>query len=199
MRGRFAQWPEKSLEDAVATWMVRYSDPVWGPPSKTHLLKIKDAAEELREEPWKHFEVVFRRMDDAPPWYTFEEQWFSSYVADIRGTEEYVLLTPHQLVSRWLAAVEKVRHKAPLRSPAIVVYDWNIDGSRDSTGRLCESKEFEYTFNRAAFETYSHSRLNEQVWEPGQYWSGQDKVYIFFKVPEFKQDPLEFVIEQFLG
>ena len=76
-RGRFAEWPEKALEDAVASWMVRYSDPVWGPPSKTHLLNIKNVAEEIQEAPWKQCGIGLRQIPDDPPYYIFEEQRYS--------------------------------------------------------------------------------------------------------------------------
>lgn len=195
-RGRFAEWPEKALEDAVATWVVRYSDPVLGPPSKTHLLGIKKAAEELQAAPWKHCEIGLRQIPDDPPWYTFEPLWYSSYIADAGASDEYILVTPHELVSKWLAAVEKVRRRAPLRDSAIFVYDWIIDGPRNSKGELFDDHEFAYSFNRVSFETLQPFRGEERQWEPGQYWSGQDKVYIFFRIPEFKQDPLELIMKE---
>jgi len=196
-RGRFAEWPEKALEDAVASWMVRYSDPVWGPPSKTHLLKIKDVAEQLQEAPWKQCGIGLRRIPDNPPYHIFEEQRHSPYVAeDIGGNSEYISFTPHQLVSKWLAAVEKVRRKSPLRDSVIVIYDWIIDGPRDLQGGLFSDNEFVYTFNRIIFEPHLRSRVEDPQWEPEQYWSVQDKVYIFFRVPEFKQDPLEVVMKK---
>jgi len=197
-RGRFAEWPEKALEDAVATWIVRYSDPVWGPPSKDRLLKIKNVAEELLEAPWKQCRIGIRRIPDEPSAYpAFEEQGYSPYVAeDIEGNLEYISFTPHQLVSKWLAAVEKVRYKSPLRDSIIVVYDWIIDGPRNSMGELFDDNAFVYSFNRVIFDTYLRSQVKRQHWEPEQYWSGQDKVYIFFRVPEFKQDPLEVVMKK---
>ena len=199
-RGRFAEWPEKALEDAVASWMVRYSDPVWGPPSKTHLLNIKHVAEELQVAPWKQCGIGLRLIPDDPPRYAFEEQRYSPYVAeDIGGNSEYISFTPHQLVSKWLAAVEKVRRKSPLRDSAIIIYDWIIDGPRNSKGELFDDHEFVYKFNRTFFDRFLPFQGKERQWEPGQYWSGQDKVYLFFRVPEFKQEPLELITERFLA
>ena len=113
-RGRFAEWPEKALEDAVATWIVRYSDPVWGPPSKDRLLKIKNVAEELQTAPWKQCKIGLLQIPDDPTYLQFEESGYSPYVSqNVLNDLKYISFTPHQLVSKWLAAVEKVRYKSP--------------------------------------------------------------------------------------
>ncbi|MGZ4864846.1 MAG: hypothetical protein ACXV7G_11885 [Halobacteriota archaeon] len=191
-RGRFAEWPEKSLEDAVASWMVRYSDPVWGPPSKDHLLGIKSAAEELQNTPEKHVKVGTLRIPEDPPVCIFEVQWHSRYIHSGDGTDKYVWITPHPLVSKWLAGVERVRRKTPILDPVVVVYDWIIDGPRDATGELCDSTEFVYSFEGIAFDT-AHLRAKRKQWEPEGYPWVQEKVHILLRVPEFKQNPLELI------
>jgi hypothetical protein len=78
---------------------------------------------------------------------------------------EYISFAPHQLVSKWLAAVEKVRYKSPLRDSVIVVYDWIIDGPRNSKGELFDDNAFVYSFNRVIFDTYLRSQVKRQHWE----------------------------------
>lgn len=208
-RGRFGDWPEKSLEDAVATWMVRHTDPVSGPPSKKYLLNIKKVAEELQVAPWKHCRIGIRELPEMPPIEeidvatepasnVLEEAGYTPYVtSDIMWRDDCISFRPHELVAKWLAGVEKVRRGEPLRDSFYFVYDWIIDGPRNNKGEFYDASQFSYTFNQLQFEPYSEFRRKDEQWAPGQYWSVRDRVYIFFRVPEFKEDPLNVVRKQF--
>jgi len=208
-RGRFGDWPEKSLEDAVATWMVRHTDPVSGPPSKKYLLNIKKVAEELQVAPWKHCRIRIQGLPEIPPdeqlgesgqpaVNVLDERGYTPYVeSNTTWAVDHISFRPHELLAKWLAGVEKVRSGEPLRDSFYFVYDWIIDGPRNERGEFYDAKQFSYTFNPLKYELYAPFRRKDEQWAPGQYWSVSDRVYIFFRVPEYKEDPLKVVRKQF--
>lgn len=49
---------------------------------------------------------------------------------------KYASFRAHVLVSKWMAAIEKVRRGIRVEDPVIVIYDWIIDAPRDAEGRF---------------------------------------------------------------
>ncbi|MGZ4864520.1 MAG: hypothetical protein ACXV5H_04765 [Halobacteriota archaeon] len=224
-RGHFADWPEASLEETAACWVVRHSDPVWGPPSKAHIKGIREAAHELWKMPWlscvieqpphKYFEAAQTHADH------FYTPLVSPYVTPDEGSDfQYVSFTPHALVTKWMAAVEKARQRIAISTGTVIVYDWIIDwDGRDTDKVLHEDQELTYRFNQVLLEKVprthappsrtSRSRLplsavlgdvkgepvpmRADVWEAGEYRLFHDEVRIFFRVPDFDEDLLKLI------
>jgi hypothetical protein len=194
-RGLFGEWPDKSLEDAVATFVVRHSY-LWRPPTTEELLKIKEVAEDFQQAPWKHchirlHEVPAGPFSDEPSWRLWEGGFSRFATPAINWTEGVVSFSPREQISKWLAAVEKVRQNVPLSDRVYVIYDWIIDWPRNEPGLIYHDR-FEYKSKRVLLEPLVPCE-SEQVWEPEQHYGVPDQVYIFFRAPESQGDPLELV------
>lgn len=207
-RGRFADWPEEALEEAVACWVVRHFDPVWGPPSKESLKAVRVVARELRETPWEEELCLF---DIVAEFDTFIPFIGVPYVNFYKSSNfDYIIFKPHELVTKWIATVEKVKHGIPITAQPSIIYDWIVDGKRDARANLCEDQTLTYNLKGIifAFESFNFNIILDDkgkksspaecktifdnkkgdIWKDDVYKLWKDEVYIIFRVPELDED-----------
>jgi hypothetical protein len=108
-RGRLSNWPEATLEEAAACWAVRHFNTRWATPTTDAIRQTRQLAEKIRETP---FDVLKAEIKPDGS----RGMFFFSYEM-------------HPLVVLWVTAVEKARQGWAIQKPALVTFDWTIEGT----------------------------------------------------------------------
>jgi len=115
-RGRFMEWPERTVEDIAAMWAVRRDGSQALPPSAKRIEQIKSVVQNFYRWPIATYKL--------PP-FTLAGPMRGTTLkcSDIkmRFAEDERL---HQLVVKWIIAVEKAKRLWPMSEPARVVFHW---------------------------------------------------------------------------
>jgi hypothetical protein len=115
-RGRFMEWPERAVEDIAAIWAVRRNRLYTRPPSAKRIEQIKSVVHSFHIWPAAFYTLppfivagpmrgTILKYDDIKMRFDQDEQL-------------------HDLVVKWIIAVEKAKRQWPMSEPARVVFRW---------------------------------------------------------------------------
>lgn len=150
-RGAVWNWPEKTVEDAAAVWVIRELKPdeFWTPPSTITLKRIKFEANNIyqkyRSDP-ESYKCFFRKQFDP-------EGNVGAYLISYD-------LNP--FVVSWIATVEKVRRKKSIFEPAKVVFNWKYHLGYENGNESLKLEFEDVTLEPSDYDTVTMRVSNSQ-------------------------------------
>jgi len=159
--GRFYNWPEVAVEQAAAAWAVQNLDTYREPHTLDTVLRTKHQAQELHE--------MFTTNMDL-------DQFNRVYQRDFNPKGEpgpyLISYEKHPLLTLWITALEKARHKKLITKPCNVIFDVAIEGSMaDGTFRSAfrgvrfeDSDQDALTWNMYRLDTITGCGLDQRYY-----------------------------------
>jgi hypothetical protein len=145
-RGRFVSWPQDTVEQATAVYVLRNTKIPWAKTTRETLLAAKsvvdrfyalisDFCETENQSVLRKFNELLKPIESA----FFAAPEGKGYM--------YGGVTLNPLVVTWITTLEKVRHNRPVFEPATVVFNWNwhvvLEGGEELLKKKYDGVSFE--------------------------------------------------------
>jgi len=156
-RGRFVSWPQDTVEQAVAVYVLRHTKIPWAKTTREPLLAAKSVVDRFYAVISDFCETeipnVLRKLDELL------EPVESSFFAAPEGKGYmYGGVTLNPLIVTWITTLEKVRHNRPVFEPAKVVFNWNWHVVHEGGEDLLKMKYDGVSFEPSDGDTISRHR-----------------------------------------